>query len=96
MKYVQKTGVIEAFQFGVDDYPDWFTSLISTQITFPEDYHNFFCKIIKESGITEAYPGDMVVKYNNGNLAVWAKDVFDASYEVYGDKQEIKNNIIEG
>jgi hypothetical protein len=92
MRYVQKCAVIEAFQFGVDEYPEWFLDLISTQITFNEHYPNFCCKIIMESGIKEAYPGDMIVKYNNGNLAVWAKDVFDIEHEVYGDEGGIKKN----
>jgi len=80
MKYVNKPVVVEAFQFGVDEYPEWFKG--NSQISLHEDYPNC-CKIITLEGVMEAWKYDMIIKGVKGEIYPCKKDIFDASYESF-------------
>lgn len=80
MKYVNKPVVVEAFQFGVDEYPEWFKG--NSQISLHEDYPNC-CKIITLEGVMEAWKYDMIIKGVKGEIYHCKKDIFDASYESF-------------
>lgn len=80
MKYVNKPVVVEAFQFGVDEYPEWFKG--NSQISLHEDYPNC-CKIITLEGVMEAWKYDMIIKGIKGEIYPCKKDIFDASYESF-------------
>ena len=81
-KYVKKPIEIEAFQFGVDDIPDWAFSKI-----------NFINNNMKIEYSIETLEGDMkfkekdyIIKGACGEVYSCKKDIFEATYD------EIKYN----
>jgi hypothetical protein len=89
MKYVKKPIVIEAFQFGVDEKPEWFEDKIrvygTAQIGDIYIYEPLECSIETLEGRMCGNVGDMIIKGIKGEIYPCKKDIFDASYEVYDD-----------
>lgn len=80
MKYRKKPVVVEAFHYGLDDDPEWFSEKISSNIHLHER-PPFGCNIITLEGLLTAYPGDMIIKGIQGEIYPCKKDIFDATYE---------------
>lgn len=81
MKYVKKPIIIEAFQFGVDHTPEWFTKEYGLQIVF----HGRFpaiCEIRTIEGLMKAHEGDMIIKGIEGEIYPCKKDIFDKCYDI--------------
>ena len=75
-KFVKKPIVIEAFQFGVDDIPDWFKA---KYITF--DNGDLTACIGTLEGDMLFHDGDYVIKGVEGELYPCRKDIFEETYE---------------
>jgi hypothetical protein len=62
MKYRKKPVIVEAFQFGVDDIPDWF--LLDERVVWgnKEGKTPLFCIIKTSSGLVTGDCGDYVIK----------------------------------
>jgi len=93
MKYVKKPIVVEAFQFGVEEYPDWFIEKFSSQVSFHQDYPNC-CKLINDGYVLDAWTGDMIIKGIQGELYPCKKDIFDATYELVQCEKPFKYPVI--
>jgi hypothetical protein len=79
MKYVKKPVVVEAFQFGVDEEPEWFLDEDGIHVLFHEDYPNC-CKIITLEGVMEAWTGDIIIKDNEDKIYPCKEDIFKETY----------------
>lgn len=75
-KFIKKPIVIEAFQFGVDDIPDWFKA---KYITF--DNGDLTACIGTLEGDMLFHNGDYVIKGVEGELYPCRKDIFEKTYE---------------
>lgn len=93
MKYVKKPIVVEAFQFGVDEEPEWFLDEDGIHVVFHEDYPNC-CKIITLEGMMEACTGDMIIKDNIGEIYPCKKETFDATYDLVETEKPWKYPVI--
>ena len=74
-KYIKKPVIIEAFQVGIDNYPDWFK---------PEWLiidGNFIKGNIKTlEGIMSFSQGDYIIKGIKGEVYPCKKDIFEETY----------------
>lgn len=77
-KYRKKTIVVDAFQWLMDDVPEWITSAIR------DDTINFDIRgmiISTPEGEMLASPGDYIIKGVNGELYPCKPDIFEQTYE---------------
>lgn len=75
LKFRKKPIVIEAFRYGVDDAPDWFT--------VPPGITGFmgFCIIKTLEGDMRGEQGDYIIKGVKGEVYPCKPDIFEATYE---------------
>jgi hypothetical protein len=79
MKYVKKPIVIEAFQFGVDEEPEWFKQnfyfipFLGGNVPL-----NLFRPILEQF-----FKGHFIVKWDNGEIISYSEAMFKATYDVY-------------
>lgn len=85
MKYVKKPIVVDAFQFLVDERPDWFTKEYGRQVVLDGGEPTTRCKIKTLEGVMKAYKGDMIIKGIKGEIYPCNKDIFDATYDVVNE-----------
>lgn len=88
MKYRKKPVVIEAFQFYVDNIPDWFMDAVSnnTVILHNCNYKRYsineaYCEIKTLEGVHRCNGGDYVIKGIKGELYPCKADIFKQTYE---------------
>ena len=88
MKYRKKPVVIEAFQFYVDNMPDWFMDAVSNDevILYNCDYKRYtideaYCRIHTLEGWRWCNGGDYVIKGIKGELYPCKADIFKQTYE---------------
>ena len=88
MKYRKKPVVIEAFQFYVDNMPDWFMDAVSnnTVILHNCNYKRYsineaYCEIKTLEGVHRCNGGDYVIKGIKGELYPCKADIFKQTYE---------------
>ena len=79
MKYKKKPVEIEAFQLGVDDFPDWFMKAVDTYdvIMFPGPT----AEINTLEGIMVANCNDFIIKGVAEELYPCKPDIFMLTYE---------------
>jgi len=78
MKYQKKPIVIEAFRYGIDYRPDWFTDKVSSLDIVTADSH---CEIRTLEGIMRGEKGDWIIKGIKGEIYPCKPDVFEKSYD---------------
>ena len=88
MKYRKKPVVIEAFQFYVDNMPDWFMDAVSNDevILYNCDHKRYtideaYCRIHTLEGWHWCNGGDYVIKGIKGELYPCKADIFKQTYE---------------
>ena len=81
MKYRKKPVIIEAFQFGVDDMPNWFLSDERVVWGNKEAEKPLFCIIKTLSGLVTGDYGDYVIKGIDGEVYICKAEAFLMSYE---------------
>ena len=80
-KYRKKPVVIDAFQFGLDPVPEWFSrAVISGHIRHQSGYD--FCEITTLEGLMVGRAGDFIIRGLKGEFYPCKSDIFHASYEV--------------
>ncbi|WP_051250491.1 hypothetical protein [Paenibacillus harenae] len=93
-KYRKKPVVIEAFRYGIDEWPDWFHDKhIADEIkTFRNSldrgpFHHskdIYCKINTLEGTMRGYYGDYIIKGVKDEIYPCKPDIFEATYELVG------------
>lgn len=87
-KFVKKPLEVEAFLYGFDKEPEWFSN--SPCVNYIDGYSSDGIKIeniepmvkIKTlEGIIKAEPGDYIIKGIKGEIYPCKADVFEASYD---------------
>lgn len=87
MKYRKRPVVIDAFQYGVEPRPDWFSDKVTTNeiVTYcesdlrqPEDY---YCEIKTLEGIMRGNCFDFIIQGVNGEIYPCKPSIFYKTYE---------------
>ena len=78
MKYRKKPVEIEAFQFGKDDFPPWFTQEIYEDNVVLKD-KSAYIKTLE--GTMIANSGDFIIKGVKGEIYPCKADIFEQTYE---------------
>ena len=87
MKFRKKPVVIEAFQYGVDNRPDWFCDKVTsneivtycgTDIRQPEDY---YCEIKTLEVVMRGDCFDFIIQGVSGEVYPCKPDIFEKTYE---------------
>ena len=87
-KYRKRPVVIEAFQYGIDNRPDWFNDKVTSNdiITFwgkdirhKEDY---YCEIKTLEGVMKGDCGDFIIQGVNGEIYPCKPEIFEKTYEI--------------
>lgn len=84
MHYRKKPVLIEAFKFGEDVYPDWFSDAIYKGIVIPfVESEGIVTKasIRTLEGIMTVRLGDYVIKGVKGEIYPCKSDIFEQTYE---------------
>jgi hypothetical protein len=84
MKYVKKPAVVEAFQLGIDEQPDW----VSYSEKILPGNIALGITIFTPEGKMTAHKGDMIIKGIQGEIYLCKKDIFDATYEEVENKDD--------
>ena len=89
MRYRKKPIIVDAFQFGVDNMPDWF--MLDERVMwgnkkeivspFQHEYKTLFCNIETPEGIMSGNYGDYIIKGVMGEIYPCKPDVFELTYE---------------
>lgn len=86
-KFRKKPVIIEAFQYGVDDRPDWFCDKVAsndiithigTDLRQPEDY---YCEINTLEGVMRGNCYDYIILGVKGEIYPCKPDIFESTYE---------------
>lgn len=78
MKYRKKPVEIEAFQFGKDDFPPWFTQEIYEDNVVLKD-KSAYIKTLE--GTMIANSGDFIIKGVKGEIYPCKADIFEQTYD---------------
>ena len=88
MKYKKKPVVIEAFQFYVDEMPDWFVDYINSGKVILKNCHKevyspseAYCIINTLEGEMMARGKDYIIKGVQGEFYPCKPDIFETTYE---------------
>lgn len=82
MKYRKKPVVIEAFQLGIDNMPDWFENNVTDRkITLYHSPEDIYADIKTLEGIMRAKHGDFIIQGVNGEIYPCKPDIFMKTYE---------------
>ena len=89
-KYLKKSIVIEAFEFGEECYPDWFDKekhIVHRPVILHEnnplktEYLPVFCMIQTLEGAMKANEGDYIIKGIKGEIYPCRADIFKETYQ---------------
>ncbi|MCG8231183.1 hypothetical protein J2Q11_08590 [Tenacibaculum finnmarkense genomovar finnmarkense] len=88
-KYRKKPVEIEAFEFYVDNMPDWFMDKVSSNevVLHNCDYNQYhpikaYCEISTLKGVMTAGVGDYIIKGIRGEIYPCKSDIFKKTYEL--------------
>lgn len=82
MKYKKKPVIIEAFRFGFEDEPYWFTKYSEDNDVFiRRGSWGGFCHINTLEGKMKANIGDMIIKGVKGEVYPCKYDIFMQTYD---------------
>jgi len=92
-KYKKKPIIIEAFQFYIDDIPEWFMDKVTSNDIIPKncDIKRFsivkaYCEIKTLEGVMKANVGDYIIKGVEGEIYPCKPEIFEKTYEKYENK----------
>ena len=77
MKFRKKPVIIEAFQWTIDEVPQWWKD--RTDITIGVQYGSAFIPTLE--GTMEARAGDWIIKGIKGEIYPCRSDIFEETYE---------------
>ena len=87
-QYRKKPVIIEAFQYGIDNRPDWFDDKVTsndiithigTDIKETQDY---YCEIKTLEGVMTGQLGDFIIQGVSGEIYPCKPDIFEKTYEL--------------
>ena len=81
MKYRKKPVIVEAFQFGADDMPNWFLSDERVVWGNKEGKTPLFCIIKTSSGLVTGDCGDYVIKGIDEEIYICKAEAFVMTHE---------------
>ena len=87
-KFRKKPVVIEAFKYGIDYRPDWFSDKVTSNeiITYVgtdlRDPSEYYCEIKTLEGIMRGNCGDYIIKGVKGEIYACKPDIFEMTYEL--------------
>lgn len=92
MKYRKLPIEIEAFQFYIDNMPDWFMDRLTNNVvrlyncnySIPQKGKPV-CEINTLEGVMRANAGDYIIKGINGELYPCKEEIFNKTYERVGE-----------
>jgi len=101
MKYFKKSVVVEAFQLGVDDEPEWFLYsdyICVTKVNELIPFRGEECFIRTPEGDMMGFKGDFIIKGIQGEIYPCKEVIFKATYEqfdpIVGEVTSITRNGI--
>lgn len=74
---------VEAFQFGVEEEPDWFINNPLVGIIINKDE---YVKYVTPDGFQCTSKGHYIIKRTNGEIYPCKKDIFEATYDLQDEK----------
>lgn len=77
MKYKKKPVIVEAFKYGFDSIPDWFS-----KSNMVKEVNENFCIIHTLEGDHKGNRGDYIIQGVKGELYPCKPDIFHQSYEL--------------
>lgn len=77
-RFIKKPLEIEAFRFGLDNTPEWFTG---DDVETVESKEDFYCLIRTLEGTMRGEIGDYIIKGIKGEIYPCKADIFEASYD---------------
>jgi len=85
MKYRKKPTIIEAFRYGREVPPSWFTEKTKSDSYYGKPQIGIgieCCHIQTLEGVMTAQIGDFIIKGIKGEIYPCKPDIFEATYEV--------------
>lgn len=77
MEYEKIPVRIQAFQFGIDPYPEWFKHALSDgSVKIEADY----CTIQTREGKMMVYPGNFIIQGTKKEISACRQDIFSLTY----------------
>jgi hypothetical protein len=80
-RFVKKPLEIEAFRFGLDDTPEWFTGDDVETVESVESRYDSYCLIRTLEGTMCGEIGDYIIKGIKSEIYPCKADIFEASYD---------------
>lgn len=77
-KFRKKPVVIEAFRFGIDNWPEWFADKVTNNDVVTYSDH---CQIVTLEGVMRGEVGDFIIQGVNGEIYPCKPDIFEKTYE---------------
>jgi hypothetical protein len=90
-KFKIKPVVIEAFQFGADNIPEWFSETMKKGLVFLQqgndikEAKDFFTEFLTTKGVKRAELYDIIIQGTEGDIYVCKPEVFKDTYELVED-----------
>ena len=88
-KYIKKPIEVEAFQFGIDEMPEWY--LCSEQVS--HSYNAYTGEttsyIDTLEGLMKAHKGDYIIKGIKGEIYSCKEDIFKATYDLVETEKDM-------
>lgn len=78
-RYRKKPVVVEAFQYGIDSWPDWFQKKVDAEEIIP---YSISCDIIRLEGVFRGGYGDYIIQGINGEVYPCEPEIFEQTYEL--------------
>ena len=91
MKYKKKPIVIEAFQYGIENRPDWFNDKVTTNEiithcgTDLRQLEDYYCEIKTLEGVMRGDCFDFIIQGINGEVYPCKPGIFYKTYEKVED-----------
>ncbi len=84
-KFRKKPVIIEAFQYGVEDFPPWFKKAEQrgrVQCFWLYGEEQRWCEIETPEGTMRGESGDWIIRGIHGEIYPYKPDIFEATYEL--------------
>lgn len=85
-KYRKKPVVVEAFELGNDDIPNWFFSKQFEDDDYRVEIGKWACIIHETWGTKRVNNGEMIIKGTHGEIYSCKKEIFEATHDPVDEK----------
>ena len=90
-KYRKKPVIIEAFQYGIDNRPDWFDDKVTSNDIIThigndrKETQDYYCEINTLEGIMTGQLGDFIIQGVSGEIYPCKPDIFEKTYKLVNE-----------